>query len=95
MLEPGRPPCDHPTTCAIDQQYSSVTFVKLRCHSRKVKFGAIFKNFNISIPLAFTSKFHMHILREGLCCKFGAFFKNFNNSIPLAFTSKFHKSGYA
>jgi hypothetical protein len=30
---------DHPTACVITQQYSSATFIALRLHSLKEKFG--------------------------------------------------------
>jgi hypothetical protein len=40
------------TVCAIAQQYSS-TFVALRFHSRRKKFGALLKNVNISILFSF------------------------------------------
>jgi Na+(H+)/acetate symporter ActP len=37
-----------PSVCVIAQQYTSATFISLRFHSRKVKFGARFKNITIS-----------------------------------------------
>jgi hypothetical protein len=57
-LEPDRPQRDRPATCVIAQHYSSGTYITLRYHCRKVKFGALFKDSNISIPLTFTPKFH-------------------------------------
>jgi hypothetical protein len=47
-LEPDRLH-DHPDACVIAQQYSSATFVSLRFHSRKEKFGALYENVTISI----------------------------------------------
>lgn len=43
-LEPDRPQRDPPVASDIAQQYTSATFVMLRCNSRKVKLGAILKN---------------------------------------------------
>jgi hypothetical protein len=42
-LESDRSRHDCPIACVIAQQYSSATFVSLRIHSRKEKFGARFK----------------------------------------------------
>ena len=39
-LEPDRPQHDRPAACVIAQQYSSVTLVLLRCHSRKEQFDS-------------------------------------------------------
>jgi hypothetical protein len=39
-LEPDRPQHDRTTARVIAQQYSSATFVSLRFHSVKEKFGA-------------------------------------------------------
>jgi hypothetical protein len=43
-LEPDRLYHDRPTVCVIAQQYSSITFISLRLHSRKEKYGAVYKN---------------------------------------------------
>jgi hypothetical protein len=42
-LENDRPQHDGIAACVIAQQYSSVTFVSLRFHSRKEKFGVSVK----------------------------------------------------
>jgi hypothetical protein len=39
-LEPDRPQRNHTVACVVAQEYFSVTFVSLRFHSRKEKFGA-------------------------------------------------------
>jgi hypothetical protein len=41
--EPDRPQHDRYTACVIAQQYSSATFVPLRFHCHKEKFGAHLK----------------------------------------------------
>jgi hypothetical protein len=43
-MKPDRPQHDRPATFVIAQQYSSATFVSMRFHSRKEKFGVRLKN---------------------------------------------------
>jgi hypothetical protein len=38
-MESDQPRHDCPAACVVAQQYSSATFISLRCHSRKKKFG--------------------------------------------------------
>jgi hypothetical protein len=47
-LEPDRLQHDRPAACVIAQQYSSATFVSLRFHSRREKFGKIRKCYYIN-----------------------------------------------
>jgi hypothetical protein len=43
------PQHDRPAACVIAQQYSSATFVSLRSHPRREKFGSFLKNSTILI----------------------------------------------
>jgi hypothetical protein len=54
-MEPDRPQGDHLAACVIAQQYSPATFVSLRFHFRKEKFGARFKCVTMSFFTRFTS----------------------------------------
>jgi hypothetical protein len=49
-----RPQCDRPATCVIAQQYTSATFVSLRSHPHREKFGLLLKS---SINLIFINIF--------------------------------------
>jgi hypothetical protein len=42
-VELDRPQHDGPTACVITQQRFSTTFISLRFHSHKEKFGTLFK----------------------------------------------------
>ena len=50
-MEPDRPQRDHLAACVIAQQYSPATFVSLRFHFRKEKYGARFKCVTMSFLL--------------------------------------------
>jgi hypothetical protein len=72
------PQHDHPALNVIAQQYSSATFVSLRFHSRKTKFGALFKNmfFSIFNCLNYVSlKMHdVKLRKSGSFCNYHSMF---------------------
>ena len=52
-MEPDQTQHDRSASCIIAQQYSSVTAVVLRPHTRKENYGARFNNVIISISVLF------------------------------------------